>query len=137
MSYAKKTITCIYCGCTKDQSRHSAKGKYCSNKCQQDFQYQQYVTQWKSGEVTGLVGKTGISYHVRRYVFAKYNNKCCICGWREQHPTDGSIPLEIDHIDGDWTNTIESNLRLLCPNCHSLTPTYKSRNRGKSSRTYK
>jgi len=35
------------------------------------------------------------------------------------------IPLELDHIDGNSSNNILSNLRLLCPNCHSLTPTYR------------
>jgi len=38
------------------------------------------------------------------------------------------IPLELDHIDGDNTNNELSNLRLLCPNCHALTPTYRGRN---------
>lgn len=41
------------------------------------------------------------------------------------------IPLEIDHIDGNSENNSEENLRLICPNCHSLTATYKGANRGK------
>ena len=39
------------------------------------------------------------------------------------------IPLELDHIDGDNTNNQLDNLRLLCPNCHAFTPTYRSKNR--------
>jgi hypothetical protein len=39
------------------------------------------------------------------------------------------IPLELDHIDGKKSNNSLSNLRLLCPNCHALTPTYRGRNR--------
>ncbi|MFO1310473.1 MAG: hypothetical protein U1F41_00245 [Burkholderiales bacterium] len=38
------------------------------------------------------------------------------------------IPLELDHIDGDRSNNLLANLRLLCPNCHALTPTYRGRN---------
>jgi 5-methylcytosine-specific restriction endonuclease McrA len=38
------------------------------------------------------------------------------------------IPLELDHIDGDRRNNLLENLRLLCPNCHALTPTYRGRN---------
>lgn len=41
---------------------------------------------------------------------------------------DAPIPLELDHIDGDSDNNALSNLRLLCPNCHALTPTYRARN---------
>lgn len=38
---------------------------------------------------------------------------------------------QLDHIDGDSTNHKLENLRMLCPNCHSQTETYASRNREK------
>lgn len=63
-------------------------------------------------------------------MFEKYDNKCSICGWNDINEYTGKIPLQIDHIDGDYTNSIEENLRLLCPNCHSLTENYGSRNKG-------
>lgn len=54
-------------------------------------------------------------------------HKCEMCGiteWNGQ-PT----PIELDHIDGNrYNNTIE-NLRLLCPNCHAQTDTYRGRNK--------
>lgn len=40
------------------------------------------------------------------------------------------IPLEVEHVDGQSDNNTASNLLLLCPNCHALTPTYKNRNKG-------
>jgi HNH endonuclease len=39
------------------------------------------------------------------------------------------IPLELDHINGDNQDNRLENLRLLCPNCHALTPTYRSKRR--------
>jgi Zn finger protein HypA/HybF involved in hydrogenase expression len=60
----------------------------------------------------------------------KYAEKCSNCGWNQKHPVTGHSPLEIDHIDGNANNNNEANLRLLCPNCHSLTVTYKNLNKG-------
>ena len=131
----KRSITCLHCGKETSQHKYASRGKYCSNKCQADYQYYRYIDRWKQGEENGLVGKKGISSHIRRYMFDKCGSKCEKCGWCTPHPKDGKIPLEVDHIDGNWTNTVEENLRLLCPNCHSLTDTYKSRNRT-SSRNY-
>lgn len=42
---------------------------------------------------------------------------------------DEPIPLELDHIDGDNRNNLLENLRILCPNCHAKTPTYRGKNK--------
>ena len=41
------------------------------------------------------------------------------------------IPLELDHRNGDNADNRLGNLRLLCPNCHAQTPTYRGKNMGK------
>lgn len=53
--------------------------------------------------------------------------KCAICNlvpeWNGQ-----KLVLQIDHIDGDFLNNLLVNLRFLCPNCHSQTETFGSKN---------
>lgn len=39
------------------------------------------------------------------------------------------IPLELDHVNGDNRDNRIDNLKVLCPNCHALTPTWRGRNR--------
>lgn len=111
--------------------------KYCDNKCQADYQHKEWVIRWKQGLESGLKGAYGISQHLKRYLFEKFNNKCCKCGWGEMNPYSQTIPLEIDHIDGDYSNNNEENLQLLCPNCHSLTSTYKGANKGQGRKDRK
>lgn len=58
---------------------------------------------------------------------------CEECGWSEISP-DGRRPVELDHINGDNTDHRLSNLRILCPNCHSLKPTHRGSNIGRVRR---
>ena len=68
---------------------------------------------------------------VRNYLFDLFGRKCSRCGWHEVNPVSGKVPIQIEHIDGDFRNCSRENLTVLCPNCHSLTPTYMGLNRGK------
>lgn len=116
--------TCLNCG----KELVGAQQKYCSNKCQLEYQHKEYIILWKEGKVDGLTGKNTSNY-IRNYFLAKYNNKCQKCGWGQRNPVTNRIPLEIHHIDGDYRNNKEENLELLCPNCHSLTPNFGSLNK--------
>ena len=116
---------CLNCG-----TSIPGRNKYCSNQCQQDFQYKDYIQKWKNGEVDGLSGEYQLSHYIKRYLFEKHHNKCSKCGWGEINQFTGNIPLEVHHKDGDYTNNDENNLDLLCPNCHALTATYKAANKG-------
>lgn len=53
--------------------------------------------------------------------------ECELCGWAEQSE-DGRIPVELDHVNGDRYDNRLKNLRVLCPNCHSLQSTHRGRN---------
>ena len=117
-----KKIYCLNCG--KELNKHQ--NKYCSNKCQTDYQYKKFIERWKAGKENGVRGTYQLSNYIERYIKEKYNNKCCKCGWCEINPFTNNIPLEIHHKDGNYANNNEDNLELLCPNCHSLTNTYKN-----------
>lgn len=122
-------MQCLYCQ-AKLAKRYQK--KFCSNKCQVKYQYKLYIDKWKKGNVSGNRGIStkNISAHLRRYLVIKYGERCSLCGWNKRH-VKGYVPLEIDHIDGNSENNIENNLRLLCPNCHSLTLSYKNLNKGR------
>lgn len=123
-------MNCLNCG-----KLISQKKKFCNNKCQKEYLYITYIKKWKNNEVNGLRGAYQTSLYIKDYLYKKYNNKCARCGWNEINPYTGNIPLEIEHIDGNYLNNKEENLILLCPNCHSLTSTYKGANRnGRKSR---
>ncbi|MEU9222879.1 HNH endonuclease signature motif containing protein [Streptomyces massasporeus] len=57
--------------------------------------------------------------------------RCALCGVEALWLGD-PLPLEVDHIDSDWRNNRIDNLRLLCPNCHSTTDSYRGRGKGRA-----
>ncbi len=56
--------------------------------------------------------------------------KCELCGWAKRS-SDGRLPLELDHVNGNRRDNRLVNLRILCPNCHSLQITHRGKNIGK------
>jgi predicted nucleic acid-binding Zn ribbon protein len=111
--------------------------KFCSSACDINFKYKQALDEWMKGHRSGVRGKSKlICRWLRKYLFSKYESKCCRCGWCKINPITNNVPLEVNHIDGNADNCNESNLELLCPNCHSLTPNFRSLNK-KSKRNRK
>ncbi|MEU6342309.1 HNH endonuclease [Streptomyces sp. NPDC046977] len=67
------------------------------------------------------------SDRLKRAMLAKgVIERCALCGTGPEW-CDLPLPLEVDHRNGDWRDNRLPNLRLLCPNCHSTTDTYRGR----------
>lgn len=77
-------------------------------------------------------GSTYQSYKLknRLFVLGILKAKCSLCNWAKKS-FDGRIPLELDHINGDRHDNRIENLRILCPNCHSLQLTHRGKNKNK------
>ena len=102
----------------------SSDNKYCSKQCHRTHKESLERTAWETDPSVATTDRGTLRDRFRDYLLEEAQYKCTKCGWSE-HGCTGTIPLEIDHIDGNWQNNARSNLRVLCPNCHSLTSTYR------------
>lgn len=105
---------CIYCE-KSFLHRHSSNNKFCSTKCSNDYLWE---TESKPRIEQGLGGGG-----IRRYLKETRGDQCQECGQPSSHNSK-PLTLQIDHIDGNSDNDALENLRLLCPNCHTQTPTH-------------
>ena len=56
-------------------------------------------------------------------------DKCEKCGWHEKPDGAEYTPCELHHKDGNSHNHLRENLEMICPNCHSLTESYRAKNK--------
>lgn len=70
------------------------------------------------------------SYKLKKRLFEEglKEPRCELCGWSETS-LDGRIPVELDHVNGIHSDNRLQNLRILCPNCHSLQLTHRGKNK--------
>jgi hypothetical protein len=130
---------CLRCG--KNTSLEKNQKLYCSTECSVLYRKEKKIQEYLDGTWDATTA-SGLSHSISIYLKEQAGWKCqspnCLIpgGWGEINPVTGKSPVEIDHIDGNSFNNRPENLTVLCPNCHSLTPTYKALNK-KSGRTYR
>jgi hypothetical protein len=108
--------------------------KFCGGSCKAIHDTAILISQWMSGEIHGGT-ETKVNSRIRLYLIEQANHACTLCGWDKINPKTGNCPLHIDHVNGDCTDHRPKNLRVICPNCHSLTETYGALNRDNKGRT--
>jgi len=116
--------TCKECGITK---RSNSRKGFCSTTCYANSQRKIKIEKWLNGEIDGRRGKTATLSWIKQYLLEQRGHQCECCKnkvWLEK-----PIMLELEHVDGDYLNNNINNLKLLCLNCHGMTPTYRSKNR--------
>lgn len=130
----RKVFVCENCG----KEIHSMrKVRFCNLKCSSEF-----FSKKAYNELLDYIGTTGEfpcgngkttsgevnRYMVKRYLEKKNGHKCSICGNEEW--MGKPIPLIVDHIDGNPTNSKVDNFRLVCGNCNMQLDTFAGKNRG-------
>jgi hypothetical protein len=120
-----KTIKCLNCQRDFKPYKNGWKQKFCKLQCSKSYKTNKIINSIKNNTHNIKSDQT-----IRKYLLIIYDNKCNLCGWNKINQTSNKPTIQVDHVDGNPLNNQFHNLRLLCPNCHSLTPTFMALNKG-------
>lgn len=110
--------TCRFCKIKVPRKR-----SFCSFDCETNWRKCESIINWMLGDLQSMPP------HIKSIILREQENKCIICQMSNEWNNE-PIVFVLDHVDGNAENNKRVNLRLVCPNCDSQLPTFKSRNRG-------
>ncbi len=123
--YPKRILAsknCLWCN-----AKIAGYRTYCNQECYGKFKFdRETIPRIERGEVTQHIT-------LKKYLSELFGYICVKCNNTGIHNGD-SLVLQLDHIDGNSDHNLPSNLRLLCPNCHSQTPTFTTRQKKDTKR---
>lgn len=105
---------CVQCG---EKFKTKTGRIYCSDECLN-------ISRLNRALENPSLPNGELKYTVKRELIRRAGDMCSECGWDTPNPTLGRPILTVDHIDGNWKNNSIDNLKVLCYNCHTLTPTF-------------
>lgn len=111
---------CDWCKVNKLNSRAK---NFCSLKCNASYRNCERFLNWYINANMKVSNKS-----LRLFLEIIYGYKCSRCKITEWNGK--AITLEVEHKNGNSKNNYPDNVCLLCPNCHSLTPKFKTKNKG-------
>jgi hypothetical protein len=107
--------------------------KFCSNECQGKKKSNEKYLNYLNNQSEFCRSDYNIRW-LKPYLLNEQNHKCKICDipnvWNNK-----PLVFVLDHIDGNASNNLKENLRLICSNCDSQLPTFKSRNKNSARKT--
>jgi 5-methylcytosine-specific restriction endonuclease McrA len=119
----KRQTTCLNCNKQSDW-KWSTTNQYCNHACRWEHIYKTVTV---PRILEGDISPKNLKPSVLKFLTERDGYKCAECSlvdWRGEQ-----MILDIDHIDGNNENNQPSNWRLLCPNCHRMTPTWGNKKR--------
>lgn len=124
---SKKLKKCTVC--LKDYYPYNeSKQLFCSYSCQGLRTRLNLIIEWYEGREPGVSTNKTAKRWLREHLLELNNFQCSICNFSGFNPRTQKSILEIDHIDGNADNNRPENLRVICPNCHAMTPTFRALN---------
>ncbi len=122
-------MECLNCG-----KETKGKNKFCSFECSCEYRHKEAYKKYLQDSETYCKGNY-TPKNFKNEFMNEQENKCAICGCSPVH-NGKPLVFVLDHIDGDASNNKRDNLRMVCPNCDSQLPTFKSKNKNSTRRNY-
>jgi hypothetical protein len=118
---------CVVCG------NFTRNPKFCSNACQGKKKSCDRYSYYLDNQSNFCKPEYNLS-SFKPYILEEQNHRCKICDMPDIW-NNTNIVFVLDHIDGNAANNLKENLRLVCPNCDSQLPTFKSKNKNSARKT--